>query len=255
MESTFSKPACWVSMLVFRDVFVDWKLRPTTIRISHDPSWSPLLGHCRQFLWRGGSLIGHWGEEVYFLGHVIFVLVGGTYQPECLHSVGLTGDFFLPKKTEQVLGDKMSLFCWRKSDKNMTKMKLGFGFGVFVVAIREYLTKKWALSVRSCEAFIGDPKIGRRHCQKNRGIFQELIEVQITNDIPNCSSFDLRIKTLDDFAILRSHCHWFLSFLHEKIVTWRVPDPCAFLMTFRTRILKWGWTWNFTGLATIFHRW
>ena len=81
-------------------------------------------------------------------------------------------------------------------------MKLGFGFGVFLWQCRKYLTKKWALSVRSCEAFIGDPKIGRGHCKKQR-YFSRVHRSSNYNDIPHCSSFDLRIKPLDDFAILR----------------------------------------------------
>ena len=49
---------------------VSWKI--ATIRISDDLFHVPLLGHCRQFLWRGGSLIGHLGWFAYFLGHVLF---------------------------------------------------------------------------------------------------------------------------------------------------------------------------------------
>lgn len=109
------------------------------------------------------------------------------------------------------------------------------------VAIREYLTNtgQWMWEVvRHC----WDHAIGRRHCQKTEEFFKSSQKFKL-QWYSTCSSFDLRIKhwtILRYFVILT----WFLWFLHGKMVTWRVPDPCAFLMTFRTRILKWGWTWK-----------
>ena len=210
----------------------------------------PLLGHCRQFLWRGGSLIGLLGEEVYFLGlgtcFFFFRFWGGNIQ--CLDSAGLTGELFLANKEKQ--------------SRSSVTNSLGFA--------GESLIRTWR--TWNLDSVLVFPFVAIREYLTNTGQWMWEVVRNDRNHVVNITKFRKIVQCPMVWFSNQNCCMWNIIVIWTSMRSWKIPlffgsafcllrDPnnvsswkdgdlkgdrnlVLFLMTFRTKFLKWIWTWK-----------